>query len=225
MGKDFKNLVRSRNLRWRSPQRKYPVRRRPAGACRLAHARHAAGASWRRRHCRPHLGPAVLSETGVPGTLRKLERRGDPSVRLGPVGGAVRIDAALDASCTGALKPAPSPTGVRHGVRGPSGGGLFDRSRRTHFEYQRPGIERIQDQQDGLDRQAIDLFIVPHKQQEARERFNEARQGHAVSYNSSVTADGGPAVEVSVIMIPVEGRQRGRQRSGHRSEHHGAKET
>ena len=51
---------------------------------------------------------------------------------------------------------------------------------------------------------SFDLFIVPHKQQEARERFDQARQGHAVSYNSSVTADGGPAVEVSVIMIPVK---------------------
>ena len=50
----------------------------------------------------------------------------------------------------------------------------------------------------------FDLFIVPDKQQEARERFDEARQGHAVSYNSSVTADGGPPVEVSVMTIPMK---------------------
>ena len=50
----------------------------------------------------------------------------------------------------------------------------------------------------------FDLFIVHHKQQEARERFNEAMRGHAVSYNSSVTAGAEAPVEVSVIMIPVK---------------------
>lgn len=50
----------------------------------------------------------------------------------------------------------------------------------------------------------FDHFIVQEKQQEARERFDEAKHGHAVSFNSSVTDGGGAPVEVSVIMIPVK---------------------
>jgi diguanylate cyclase (GGDEF)-like protein/PAS domain S-box-containing protein len=50
----------------------------------------------------------------------------------------------------------------------------------------------------------FDRFIVHEKQQEARERFDEARHGRAVSYNSSVTDGGGAPVEISVIMIPMK---------------------
>lgn len=51
---------------------------------------------------------------------------------------------------------------------------------------------------------SFDRFIVHEKQREARERFDEAKHGHAVSYNSSVTDGGGAPVEISVIMIPLK---------------------
>ena len=51
---------------------------------------------------------------------------------------------------------------------------------------------------------SFERFIVQHKQQAARARFDDTLRGNAVSFNSAVADGAGVQVEVSVIMIPVK---------------------
>jgi diguanylate cyclase (GGDEF)-like protein/PAS domain S-box-containing protein len=50
---------------------------------------------------------------------------------------------------------------------------------------------------------SVEQLIVPEKQAQATERFNDTLRGNSVSYHSTIIDGAGARVEISVIMLPV----------------------